>query len=65
MLRINDHAANRNAVAARFLPLRVALDFTFLPVFFQFGHNPNHDAKCLTVGHFVKSVPNSLTMVNA
>ena len=24
-----------------------------------------HEAKCFTVGHFVKSVPNSLTSVNA
>jgi hypothetical protein len=40
------------------LPGLVRLDFTGPPVFFPFGHKPSQLAKCFTVGHFVKSVPN-------
>jgi hypothetical protein len=53
------------ARAARFLPLRVWLDFTLPPVFFQLGHKPSQLLKCLTVGHLLMSVPNSLMSVNA
>ncbi len=38
---------------------------TFPLVFYPFGHNPSHVAKCLTVGRFVMSVPNSLMSVHA
>ena len=64
-LRIRLHAASRRACAARFLPRRVRLDFTLPPVLCQLGHKPSQLAKCFTVGHFVKSVPNSLTSVRA
>lgn len=47
----------------RFLALRVWLDLTLPPVCFQLRHSPSQLANCFTVGHLLKSVPNSLTSV--
>ena len=41
------------------------LDCTLPPVFFQLEHRPSQLLKCFTVGHFVKSLPSSLTKVKA
>ncbi len=65
VLRISPHAASRRACAARFFPRRVALLFTFPPLCRKLGHNPSQLVKCFTLGHLVKSAPNSLTSVNA
>ena len=47
----------------RLLALRVRLDFTLPPVCLKLGHSPSHAANCFTLGHLLKSVPNSLTSV--
>src|SRR4029079_2696811 len=64
-LRCRPWAAKRNAVAARFTPGRVRLDFTRPPVFFQLGHSPSQLQNFFTVDNCDTSGAISLMIVNA
>ncbi len=47
--------------SALFSELSIPNRHSTLPLFFvPFGHNPSHDTKCLTLGHYVKSLRNPL-----
>ena len=61
VINLGDLAAGASVT----IRIRVRLDRTLPPVFLKVGHNPSQLVKCFTVGHFVKSLPSSLTSVSA
>ena len=58
-------AARRSAAAARLAQALVLELMTLPPVMRLLGLSPSQDAKCLALGHFVISVPISLSTLSA